>query len=316
VTYPANSDLSTYSSRLSRKLRRNSEMPNSRGYNNVMVEKAYSNSAIPNCGGGMRLDASRNSAKPNDSKLGAHRSKSLTAKNAGTAAELDRSTGETNLETNVRGSYSSSVAFAERGCVVLHDIVEFLEEFGIWGLAIHSFADAIIFPIPAFFSQVSFSMVDPSAAIWLATVGYIACLIGTPFGYLIGRTVGHSIITKLLKKNWVESANTMFRNKGEMAILIGSFTPIPFKVFTILSGSFNYPLWRLMLYASIGRAAKFYVVGILFYVYGRAAEGMVGQVSYYLLAAIVPVALLFLLAKRWMAKRKSKENKVEDRITQ
>jgi len=189
---------------------------------------------------------------------------------------------------------------------VLNDILEFLEEFGIWGLAIHSFADAVIFPIPAFFLQVSLSMVNPSSAILLATVGYIACLLGTPFGYLIGKTVGNSILTKLLKKNWIESASTLFQNKGEMAILVGSFTPIPFKVFTILSGSFHYPLWRLMLYASIGRAAKFYVVGILFYMYGRAAESMVDKVSYYLLGAIVPVVIVFLLIKRRKAKKKNR----------
>ena len=215
------------------------------------------------------------------------------------------------LAINVRGSYGSGLAFAERSFVVLHNIVDFLEDFGIWGLAIHSFADAIIFPIPAIFSQVSFSMVDPGAALWLATVGYIACLLGTPFGYLIGKTVGHSIITKLLKKSWIDKASTLFQSRGELAILVGAFTPIPFKVFTILSGSFNYPLWKLMLYASIGRAAKFYVVGVLFYVYGRAAEGMVGNVSYYMLAAIVPIVIVYLLVKRSKAKRESKADRSE-----
>ncbi len=191
---------------------------------------------------------------------------------------------------------------------MLQDIVDFLDDFGIWGLAIHSFADAIIFPIPAFFSQVSLSMVNPSSALWLATAGYLACLLGTPFGYLIGRLVGNAILAKLLKKSWIDKASTLFQSKGELAILVGAFTPIPFKVFTILSGSFNYPLWRLMLYASIGRAAKFYVVGVLFYVYGRAAEGMVGNVSYYMLAAIVPIAIVYLLVKRNKAKRKKRED--------
>ena len=191
---------------------------------------------------------------------------------------------------------------------MLQDIVDFLDDFGIWGLAIHSFADAIIFPIPAFFSQVSLSMVNPSSALWLATAGYLACLLGTPFGYLIGRLVGNAILAKLLKKSWIDKASTLFQSKGELAILVGAFTPIPFKVFTILSGSFNYPLWRLMLYASIGRAAKFYVVGVLFYVYGRAAEGMVGNVSYYMLAAIVPIAFVYLLHKRNNATRNKRED--------
>lgn len=187
---------------------------------------------------------------------------------------------------------------------MLQNVLELLENFGVWGLAIHSFVDAIFFPVPAFFLQVSLSMVDPSSALWLATVGYIACLLGTPFGYLIGKTVGSKIMERLLKKSWVDAATAMFQKNGEAAVLIGAFTPIPFKVFTILSGSLNYPLWRLLAYASIGRAAKFYTVGVLFYIYGQAAEGMVQEVSLYIAVGAVALILLYLFVKKQLSKRK------------
>lgn len=177
-------------------------------------------------------------------------------------------------------------------------IVDFLIEFGIWGLIVHAFIDAIIFPIPAFFTQVSLSLVNPSAALWLATAGYIACLLGTPLGYLIGKLLGHSVLEKLLKKEWIETATTMFQKNGATAILIGAFTPIPFKVFTILSGWLKFPLWRLLAYAALGRAAKFYVVGLLFYLYGRMAESMVQDVSLYMFLIAVPVIVLILLIKK------------------
>lgn len=187
---------------------------------------------------------------------------------------------------------------------MLQQVLDFFESFGVWGLAIHSFADAIIFPIPAFFLQVSLSMMNPSSALWLATAGYLACLLGTPFGYLLGKTAGSAILSKLLKKSWMDSARAMFQKNGEMAILIGAFTPIPFKVFTIMSGSLHYPLWRLMIYASIGRAVKFYVVGILFYLYGRTAESMVTEVSAYVGAG----AIVLILIGLWVKKRMSRSN--------
>lgn len=181
---------------------------------------------------------------------------------------------------------------------MFEDFLEVLEDFGVWGLAIHSFIDAIFFPIPAFFSQVSLSMVNPSSALWYATVGYIACLLGTPFGYLIGRSLGSPVLHKLLKKRWIDAATAQFQKNGEMAILFGAFTPIPFKVFTILSGSFHYSIWKLLGYASLGRAAKFYVVGILFGLYGQAAEGMVKDVSLYVAAGGVVVLVVFLWIRR------------------
>lgn len=190
---------------------------------------------------------------------------------------------------------------------MVQSIIDFLTDFGAWGMFIHAFADAVIFPIPAFFLQVSLSLLDPSNALWLATVGYIACLLGTPFGYLLGRALGHTFLYKILKKSWIDSANRMFRKNGEAAVLIGSFTPVPFKVFTILSGCMNFPLWRLIAYAAIGRAVKFYVVGALFFLYGKAAEGMVKDVSIYIFAVAVPVLLLLLILKRAHWRKKEKE---------
>lgn len=184
------------------------------------------------------------------------------------------------------------------------NVIDFLMDFGAWGLFIHSFADAVFFPIPAFFLQVPLSLLNPSNALWLATVGYIACLLGTPFGYLIGKVLGHSILYKVLKKSWVDSANELFKKNGHSAILIGSFTPIPFKVFTILSGCMNFPLWRLLAYAALGRAVKFYAVGILFYFYGKTAEGMVKDVSLYIFVIGVPLILLCLWINRRYKKKK------------
>ncbi|EJW15947.1 hypothetical protein PAV_6c00250 [Paenibacillus alvei DSM 29] len=98
---------------------------------------------------------------------------------------------------------------------MFQNIIDFLMNYGVWGLVIHSFADAVIFPIPAFFLQVPLSLLDPSNALWLATAGYVACLLGTPVGYLIGKVLGHSVLEKILKKSWIDGANQMFKKMGK-----------------------------------------------------------------------------------------------------
>lgn len=193
-------------------------------------------------------------------------------------------------------------------------ILDFLMNFGAWGLFIHAFIDAIIFPIPAFFLQVSLSLINPSSALWLATVGYIGCLLGTPFGYLIGKFLGNSLLYKLLKKQWIESASAMFQRNGELAILVGSFTPIPFKVFTILAGCLKFSLWRLIGYAAIGRAAKFYVVGALFFVYGKAAEAMVNEYLNYLFLGVALLLTFVILFKKRMQKNRQEQKEQTEEI--
>lgn len=185
-------------------------------------------------------------------------------------------------------------------------VVEFLRQFGAWGLFVHAMIDAIIFPIPAFFLQVSLSLFNPQSALVLATVGFIGCLIGTPVGYGIGKLSGKVLLNRVLKREWVDKATALFEKNGSAAILIGAFTPIPFKVFTILSGGLNFPLWKLMIFAAIGRAAKFYIVGAMFYMYGRAAEGMVKDVSLYLFLIAVPLIAGGLLVKRKLKNRAAK----------
>jgi membrane protein DedA with SNARE-associated domain len=160
-------------------------------------------------------------------------------------------------------------------------------------------------PIPAFYTQLTLSSVNPGNALWLATYGYIGCLLGTPIGYGIGRLLGKGILEKLLKKTWVDKATAMFQKHGDTAVLVGAFTPIPFKIFTILSGAMKFPLWRLMCLAAIGRAAKFYIVGGLFYVFGKAADSMMGNVIWYALIAMVPIVGIYFLVRRTLAKRRA-----------
>lgn len=191
----------------------------------------------------------------------------------------------------------------------MESILEFLRNFGPMGLFIHAMIDAIIFPIPAFFLQVSLSALDPSNALWLATLGYVGCLIGTPIGYGIGKASGHLILNRIMKRKWLDSATTLFQKHGEAAILMGSFTPIPFKIFTILSGCMNYPIWKLIGYAALGRAVKFYAVGILFYMYGRSAEHMLDRVLTItsIVAGVIIVGVWFLI--RWLRNRKLRNQK-------
>lgn len=83
---------------------------------------------------------------------------------------------------------------------MIQHFLDFLMEFGALGLFIHAFIDAVIFPIPALFLQIPLSLVNPSNALWLATVGFIGCLLGTPVGYWIGRSLGNAVLYKILKK--------------------------------------------------------------------------------------------------------------------
>lgn len=188
----------------------------------------------------------------------------------------------------------------------------FFKAYGMWGMFIHALIDAIIFPIPAFFLQLTLSAANPDLALWYALVGFIGCLLGTPVGYLIGKLLGTKFLYNILKRGWVESASALFKKNGEGAILIGAFTPIPFKVFTILSGTLNFSLWRLLLFAAIGRAFKFFIVGTLFYFYGRQAKYIVENHLPYVFLGIAVTLTVIWIVKRKLQGRKEQKKQIEE----
>src|SRR5690625_7585051 len=97
---------------------------------------------------------------------------------------------------------------------MFQEIIQFFEDFGQIGMFIHSFIDAIFFPIPAFFLQVSLSVLNPKNALMLATIGYLASLLGTPVGYYIGKLVGNNFLQKIVKEKWITQASGLFKKNG------------------------------------------------------------------------------------------------------
>ena len=185
---------------------------------------------------------------------------------------------------------------------MLDQITELFMQYGIWGLFGMAFLDSFISPIPPFFMQIAMSLLDPGSALRFATVAFTASILGAPIGFLLGKSLGKPLLHKLLPEKWVVVATEKFAKNGDAAVLIGAFTPIPFKVFTVLSGVFNYSLTKLMLFAIVGRGLKFFMIGTLFYLYGPHAKELLDEyLEVSLLAAAALVAVGWFI---WNKRRK------------
>jgi membrane protein YqaA with SNARE-associated domain len=181
-------------------------------------------------------------------------------------------------------------------------ITQMFMQHGIWGLFALSFLDSFIIPVPPFFLQIGMSLLDPPSALRFATVAFTGSVLGAPIGYLLGRWLGKPLMHKVVPEKWTAVATEQFTKNGDAAVLIGAFTPIPFKVFTILSGVFGYSLTKLMLFAILGRGLKFYIIGILFYLYGKHAKVLLDE---YLEISLLGVAAV--LAIGWLIWKKRKK---------
>lgn len=184
-------------------------------------------------------------------------------------------------------------------------ITEAFMHYGIWGLFGLALLDSFIVPVPPFFMQIAMSLIDPESALRFATVAFTGSILGAPIGYMLGKWLGKPLLAKLLPEKWTALASEQFAKNGDAAVLIGSFTPIPFKVFTILSGVFNYSLVKLLLFAIIGRGLKFYLIGVLFHFYGKHAKVLLDN---YLEVTVLGIGVIVAIA--WFVWNKRRKRHV------
>ena len=138
---------------------------------------------------------------------------------------------------------------------------------GTWALAVFSFLDSFIFPIPPLFLQVALSLERPKRSFWYATVDTVASVLGAVLGYYIGfffwDLIGVRIVGPI-----PEAVRAKLQADAFAVTLLYSFVPMPFKLITLGSGFLHLNLGTLLLASTLGRSARFFSLACLCYFMG------------------------------------------------
>jgi len=87
-------------------------------------------------------------------------------------------------------------------------------------------------------------------------------------------------------------ARAWYEDYGVWIVFAAAFTPIPYKVFTIISGLAQLNLLAFTLASVVGRSARFFMVGGLIYLFGRPIRTFIDR--YFNLLSLLFVVLLIL----------------------
>lgn len=142
-----------------------------------------------------------------------------------------------------------------------------------------SFAESSFFPIPPDVMLVPMILARRDQAWKIATVCTIASVLGGILGYFIGyallESVGQWVIELYHMQGKVDQFQTAYAEYGAWIILLKGLTPIPFKLVTIASGIAQYHFGLFVLFATITRAARFFLVAGLLKRYGEPVQAMI-----------------------------------------
>lgn len=137
-------------------------------------------------------------------------------------------------------------------------------------LALVAFSESVIFPVPPDPLLMAVGIANPPSAIWMAMMVTAASVGGAYVGHVLGKRVGRPLLYKIAPKDKVARAESLFVRYGAWAVLVAAFTPIPYKVFTVLAGILDLPLKPFLLASLIGRGARFLIIGVLIYAFGES----------------------------------------------
>ncbi len=142
----------------------------------------------------------------------------------------------------------------------------------MWWLFFLSMIESSFFPIPPDILLIAIAVLNPkkalTAALWCSAGSVIGAIVGYGIGYFLMDVVGGPIIAFYGAESAMEQFLKMYDIYGVSFLAMAAFTPVPFKVATIVSGAAHMNLYTFILVSAIGRSARFFIVAGLIYKFG------------------------------------------------
>ena len=142
-------------------------------------------------------------------------------------------------------------------------------DWAILALFVGTFLESLISPIPPDPLLIAMGVLQPSLAIYFSLIAVVASVSGAFFGHWIGKKYGRLILKKFVSDEKILIGEKLFDKYGVWAILLAAITPIPYKVFAILSGVLKLDVKRFLIASIIGRGIRYLVVGFMLYFLGE-----------------------------------------------
>ena len=181
-----------------------------------------------------------------------------------------------------------------------HRVLKWAEhKYSIYVLAVVSFIEASFFPIPPDPLLLTICLGRPKRSLWYAFICSVFSVLGAVLGYFIGYFLWGSLegffFEYLFSESKFNYVANIYHENSFMAILTAAFTPIPFKVFTIAAGVFKIPLYDLVIASAIGRSARFFIEGGLFYFFGPKIKNFIEKYFNWLTIVITVLLIVAIL---------------------
>jgi membrane protein YqaA with SNARE-associated domain len=173
-------------------------------------------------------------------------------------------------------------------------------------LVVLSFAEASFFPIPPDVLLIALCVGAPKRGLRFAAACSLASVVGGLAGYGIGALawahVGRFFYQYIpgFTPDHFEHVRALYARWGIAIVFTAGFSPIPYKLFTIVSGVMGLPITPFVAASAVSRSARFFLVAGLIYRYGAGVKTFIDRHFNWLALAFSVLLVGGVLALRWL----------------
>lgn len=161
-----------------------------------------------------------------------------------------------------------------------------------------SFIEAFFFPIAPEAMLAPMTLARSERWIRYASISLVFSLLGAIVGYLIGY-FAIAFVEPILKSwgYWPKflEVQKLAIEHGFWLLLVGGFTPVPLKIFTLASGAVSMPIWSFLAGMVIGRGKRVYLLAGLIRLGGERAEQALHRWIEWIGWALVGLVILIII---------------------
>ena len=163
-----------------------------------------------------------------------------------------------------------------------------------------SFIESIIFPLPTDIFLIPYVLANKKNYLRISVIVSIFSVLGGIFAYFIGFFVWNEIEPTLSQifPNYISKLkdfNEKFYEIGLILVVIGGFSPFPYKITCIGSGILGINILPFIVFSFLSRFLRFYLVSFFVYKYGEKTNEIVGKYINVISLGLVFFLLIYLL---------------------
>ncbi|UCC66639.1 MAG: DedA family protein [Deltaproteobacteria bacterium] len=174
--------------------------------------------------------------------------------------------------------------------------------YGVLALFVNAFAESSFFPVPPDLLLIALSLLRPSWALGYAAMCSVGSVLGGVLGYFLGLKGGRPLLERLISEERIRLVERYYQKYDLWAVGIAGFTPIPYKAFTISAGVFVLDLKRFVLISLVSRSARFFLVGLMIYLFGETIKFYITKYFDIFSIAFVVLLIMGFVAIRFFSK--------------